>query len=102
MNAFLDALNWVLLFMALSGIALMLRALSRKLGEALHMKKYYHMYEACIVIFGASAATVLWNYPDGPWALPARLLFLAGAGLMVGVTIRYWAWILPEIFRPGS
>lgn len=80
----------------------MLRALSRRLGEALHMKKYYFLYDASMVMLAASTALMLLSYPVGSWALPARLLFLAGGALMVGVTIRYWGWIIPEILKPGK
>ncbi len=98
MNGLLDTLNWAFLFMSLSGIALMLRALSRRLGEALHLKKYYHLYDASVAIFAVSVAVIL-LVPDGPWPLLARLLFLLGALLAVGATARYWAWILPEILK---
>lgn len=98
MSPFLDTLNWILLFMGLSGMALMLRSLSRRLGDALHMKKYYYLYDASVAIFAASAAIILLG-PEGPWSLGARLLFLLGAVLMVGATIRYWGWIIPEILK---
>ncbi len=98
MNALLDVLNWLLLFMALSGMALLLRSLSRRLGDALHMKKYYRLYDASVAIFAVSAAAILLG-PGGPWTLGARLLFLLGALLAVGTTIRYWGWIFPEILK---
>lgn len=98
MSPFLDILNWISLFMALSGMTLMLRALSRRLGDALHMKKYYRLYDASVAIMAASSAAILLG-PDGPWSLGARLLFLLGALLAVGATIYYWGWILPEILK---
>jgi hypothetical protein len=97
-SPFIDTLNWVFLFISLSGMALMLRALSMRLGEALRMKKYYFLYDFSVAIFAVSAAIILLN-PDGPWPLGARLLFLLGTALMVGVTVRYWGWILPEILK---
>ncbi|HTY89916.1 MAG TPA: hypothetical protein VMC84_01945 [Methanocella sp.] len=99
MNAPVDILNWALLFITLSAMALMLRALSRKLGDALHMKKYYFLYDASVIVFIAAIALMLLSYPDGPWSLPSRLLFIAGAALMTGTTARYWGWIIPEIFK---
>ncbi len=98
MNALLDSLNWTFLFMGLTGMALMLRALSRRLGDALHMKKYYRLYDVSVAIFAVSAAAILLG-PGGPWPLGARLLFLLGALLAVGATVRYWGWILPEIIK---
>ncbi len=98
MNAFLDLLNWVLLFITLSAMALLLRALSRKLGDALRMKKYYFLYDATVIVFVLAMALMLLSSPSGPWSLPSRLLFLCGAMLMAGTTVRYWGWIIPEIF----
>lgn len=95
----MDLLNWSLLFINLSAMALMLRALSRKLGDALHMKKYYFIYDACVIVFIAAMALMLLSYPDGPWSFPSRLIFFGGAALMAGTTARYWGWIIPEIFK---
>jgi hypothetical protein len=101
-NASLDMLNWAFLFIALTAMALLLRALSRRLGDALHMKKYYFLYDASIIVYTASAVIMILSYPEGALAVPARLLFLCGGVLMVGTTIRYWGWIIPEILKPGK
>jgi hypothetical protein len=90
-------LNWVALFVALSAMALMLRALSRKLGDALHMKRYYLLYDASVAVLAISLASILLDYPGT--TLPSRLLFVAGAVLMAGITVRYWGWIIPEILK---
>ena len=102
MNSFLDSLNWALLFVTLTAMALMLRALSRKLGEALHMKKYYFFYDASVAVFIVAMALMLVSYPEGMLSLPARALFLAGALLMSAVTIRYWGWIIAEILKKSE
>jgi hypothetical protein len=94
----LDTLNWLLLFVALSGMSLMLRALSMRLGDALHMKKYYYLYDASMAILVVSVAAILLGQ-GGPWLFWARPLFLLGALIAVGATIRYWGWILPEILK---
>jgi len=98
-NAFPDGLSWALLFCSLSGMALMLRPLSRKLGEALHMKQYYRLYVLSILLFIVSVLWMLLSVQDGLWS---GLLFLGGALLTVGVTVRYWGWIVPEMFRPNK
>ncbi len=102
MNVFPDALNWSLLFFSLSGMAYMLRSMSRKLGEALRMKKYYRLYDASIVLFVVSTAGIIVSNSDGNWPAIFRLLFLAGALLMVGATTRYWGWIVPEMFKANK
>jgi hypothetical protein len=76
-------------------MALLLRSLSRRLGEALHMSKYYFLYDASVAVLVVSTAVMLL----GRWSYGAGLLFLLGAILIVGVTVRYWGWILPEILK---
>ncbi|AFC99995.1 hypothetical protein Mtc_1242 [Methanocella conradii HZ254] len=99
MSGVLEFLNWASLFVALSGMALLLRALSRRLGEALRMKKYYLLYDASIALMALSLILIISGLFSG---LLSRLLFLSGAVLMVGTTMRYWWWIVPEIFKPGQ
>jgi hypothetical protein len=96
MTPALDIVNWALLFLSLAGIALMLRALSRRLGEAMRMRKYYYLYDASILLFVASAAL---EFLGQGWA---RWIFLGGAVLMLGTTLRYWGWIFPEIFKTSK
>jgi len=76
-NALPDMLNWVLLFMTLSAMAVMLRELSRRLGDALRTKKYYFLYDGGVAVLAVSVALMLLSYPEGPWSLAARLLFWA-------------------------
>jgi hypothetical protein len=95
-NTALYIINWGLLFLSLSGMAILLRALSRKLGEALHMKKYYYLYDASILIFVAAAALGTLGQGWAAW------IFLGGAVLMLGTTLRYWGWIFPEIFKASK
>jgi len=55
-NALPDMLNWVLLFMTLSAMAVMLRELSRRLGDALRTKKYYFLYDGGVAVLAVSVA----------------------------------------------
>ncbi|BAI62598.1 hypothetical protein MCP_2526 [Methanocella paludicola SANAE] len=102
MNAFLDMLNWILLFITLSGMALMLRELSRRLGDALRTKKFYFLYDAGVAVLAVAVAIMLLSYPEGSLSLLARLIFFGGAALIAGTTARYWGWIIPEIFMRGK
>jgi hypothetical protein len=95
-------INWGAACMSLISMALIFRSLSRRLGEALRIKKYYLLYDACIVMLIVAMASIAAEYvglaPDhGPAAAASRLLFLAGALLIVGTTVRYWAWAIPEV-----
>ena len=102
MNAFLDLANWLLLFITLSAMAVMLRKLSRRLGDALRTKKYYFIYDLSVAILAVALALMLLSGPEGPWALASRALFFGGAALMAGTTARYWGWIIPEILKRGK
>lgn len=102
MTSILGLINWGAACLSLVSMALIFRSLSRRLGEALRMKKYYLFYDACIVLLIAATASIAAEYaglmPDqGLTAAASRLLFLAGALLIVGTTIRYWAWAIPEV-----
>ncbi len=99
MNAFLDLINWLLLFITLSAMALMLRELSRRLGDALHTSKYYFLYDAGVAVLAVAAAIMLISYPESSLSFIARLIFFAGAALIAGTTVRYWGWIIPEIIK---
>ncbi len=98
MSSALGILSWLSLFIALSSMSLLLRALSRRLGEALHMKKYYLLYDVSIIIMALSLFLLISGLFD---VLSSQLLFLSGAILAVAATARYWWWIVPEILRPG-
>jgi hypothetical protein len=94
--------NWVAACLSLVSMALIFRDLSRRLGEALQMKEYYLLYDACVVLLLAATLSIGAEYagmlPDhGLVAAASRLLFLAGALLIVGTTVRYWAWAIPEV-----
>jgi ABC-type sugar transport system permease subunit len=98
----LDALNWAILLVTLTGMALLLRTLSRRLGEALRMKKYYYLYDASIALLTASTAAILLESDGGQWPIIARLLFLFGAIVAVAAAMVYWAWIFGEIIKPSK
>ncbi len=102
MNVIPDALNWTLLFFSLSGMAFMLRSMSRKLGEALRVKKYYTLYTVSILLFAISTVGILFSYSGGPLVYAFKFLFLAGALIMVCTTVRYWGWIVPEMFKANK
>lgn len=86
-----ELLSWAITLASLLIMAFILRDLSRRLGDALRIKKYYRLYDASAILLVISAAGIFLGA-----GLAARLLFLAGALLMVGTTAKYWIWIVPE------
>ena len=45
-----DAINWFIMFFSLSIVWYVMRDISRRLGEALHMRRYYLLYDLCEVL----------------------------------------------------
>jgi hypothetical protein len=93
-------LNWGMACLSLVCMAMILRELSKRLGQALHLKKYYLIFDAGIILLiGALAAMIL----EDVWSenvlilILSRLSFFVGTLLIVGTTARYWAWIIPEV-----
>ena len=81
-------------------MAIILRELSKRLGQALHMKKYYYIYDVGILLLLVALATMIVESAaaeNGLISALSRLSFLAGALLIVGTTARYWAWVIPEV-----
>ena len=98
-----DAVNWFIMFFSLSIVWYIMRDISRRLGEALHMRKYYLLYDLCelllfvvtILLFVHFVLGVPLINGDIPKGL--KLVFLGAAALMVAVTVKYWSWIVPEV-----
>ena len=94
------SINWGIACLSLIAMAIILRELSKRLGQALHLKKYYLLYDAGILLLiVAIAAMIARNVvtENGLVSASWRLSFLAGALLIVGTTVRYWAWVIPEV-----
>ena len=99
-----DAVNWFIMFASLSIVWYIMRDISRRLGEALHMRKYYLLYDVCELLLLAVTTLLFIHFVLGipliksdliPKA--AKLVFAGAAVVMVAVTVKYWGWILPEV-----
>ena len=92
--------DWGIACLSLVVMAVILRELSKRLGQALHLKRYYLLYDAGIVLLLlAMAAMIVENMlaENGLISASSRLSFFVGTLLIVGTTARYWAWVIPEV-----
>ncbi len=102
----LDVIQWYIMFVALSIFWFIMRDISRRIGEALHMRPYYVLYDlaeimlivAVVMLFTHFVLNVRF-FTDGAdlWPLSAKGLFLLGTLIQVAVTVKYWGWIVPEV-----
>jgi hypothetical protein len=98
-----DAVNWLIMFISLSIVWYVMRDISRRLGEALHVKKYYLLYDLCEVLLVVTTILLFIHFVLGVPVINgdipkfAKLVFLGAAVVMVAVTVKYWGWIVPEV-----
>ena len=92
--------NWGIACLSLVAMAMILRELSKRLGQALHLKKYYLLYDAGIVLLLLAIAAMIIESMLAENELisaSSRLSFFAGTLLIAGTTVRYWAWVISEV-----
>lgn len=93
-------LNWIIACLSLVAMAIILRELSKRLGQALQWKRYYLLYDLGILLLLAAMAMMMAEgllTENGLVSASSRLLFFTGALLIIGATARYWAWVIPEV-----
>jgi hypothetical protein len=107
----LDALNWYIMFFSLTIVWYVMRDISRRLGDALHMRKYYLLYDACEALLVVSIIILFTHFVLGinfimgdtdllPKTL--KLVFLGAAIVQVAVTLKYWGWVVREVLAIGK
>ncbi len=98
-----DAVNWFIMFVSLSIVWYIMRDISRRLGEALHMRKYYLLYDLCELLLLLATILLFIHFVlgvpliNGDIPKVVKLVFLGAAVVMVAVTVKYWGWIVPEV-----
>ena len=105
MTSLMAYFNWGIACLSLIAMAMILRELSKRLGQALHLKKYYLLYDAGILFLLAAIAAMIAGFMLSENALvstSSRLSFFAGTLLIVGTTIKYWAWVIPEVLASSK
>jgi hypothetical protein len=98
-----DAINWFIMFFSLSIVWFIMRDISRRLGDALHMRKYYLLYDLCEALLVVTTILLFIHFVLGVPVINAdipkiaKLVYVGAAVLMVAVTVKYWGWIVPEV-----
>jgi hypothetical protein len=102
----LDVTQWFIMFVALSIFWYIMRDISRRLGDALHLRRYYLLYDLGEVLLILAVVMLFTHFvlnfrvlTDGAdlYPLTAKGLFLAATLIYMAVTIKYWGWIMPEV-----
>ncbi len=102
----MDLIQWYLMFVALTIFWYVIRDISRRLGDALRMRRYYLLYDLGEALLVTAAVMHFTNFvfkieiPAASadlYLLLTRGLFLSAALIFVAVTLKYWAWIIPEV-----
>ncbi len=81
-------------------LMLLISYLSRRLGEALKIPRYYRiLYLTAFAIF--VAFTIETIFATGPWGIEVPLTIRCSAGVVAFLaTLRYWGWLLSEFLKP--
>jgi hypothetical protein len=102
----LDVTQWFIMFVALSIFWYIMRDISRRLGEALHLRRYYLLYDLGEVLLIVAVVMLFTHFvlnirflTDGAdlYPLTAKALFFAATLIYMAVTVKYWGWIMPEV-----
>lgn len=100
-------LNWLVMFVTLMILTIIFKDLSKKLGEALQIKKYYLLYYLCVGLIILSMVLIFIEYivmqngdsmPGLEYvSFAARLVFLLSVMIEAAITLKYWGWLIPEV-----
>jgi len=87
-------------FILFAYILYYLSALSKRLGEAMGLKKYYYLYYLGIlyVLFASIIMILSFGFLEDT-RLFAYVSFSIGMTLSLIASIRYWGWLIKELFR---
>lgn len=104
----INLLMWTFLFGSMIIFTFIMRDISRRMGEALHMRRYYLLYDLGIIILLFATVMGLESYLlDAPLRILGFDLTIAGAWALtfiaitidLTVTVKYWGWLLPELLN---
>jgi hypothetical protein len=92
----IDALSFALY----AWILYFLSVLSKRIGQAMAMKKYYYLYYIGIFLTLCASIIMFLSLDEYQDSFRYGYIFFA-AGLSCGLiaTIRYWGWIIKEILK---
>ena len=82
-------------FLLLALILYFLSVISKRLGEVMGLKKYYYLYY--LGIFFSLFASISVGMEDTDFL--GYISFSIGITLGLIASIRYWGWLIKELFR---
>lgn len=87
-------------FLMFSSILYILSVISKRLGETMGLKKYYYLYYLGILftLFGSIIMVLSFGILKNT-RLFAYVFFSVGLTLGFIATVKYWGWLLKELFR---
>jgi len=90
----------ILSFLLFAGILYFLSAISKRLGEVMGLKKYYYLYYIGIffILFGSIMIMLSFDIlVNGRFYAYAS--FSIGMTLSLIASVKYWGWLIKELFR---
>jgi hypothetical protein len=83
-----------------SSILYILSVISKRLGETMGLKKYYYLYYFGIffTLFGSIIMALSFDILEKT-KLFAYIFFSVGMTLGLIASIKYWGWLIKELFR---
>ena len=87
-------------FLLFAGILYFLSAISKRLGEVMRIEKYYYYlyYLGIFFIIFASILKLSLDIQENA-KFYSYLFFSIGMTLSLIASIKYWSWIIKELFR---
>lgn len=104
----INLLMWTFLFGSMLIFTVIMRDISRRIGEALHTRRYYLLYDLGIIILLFATVLGLESYIlDAPLIIYGFDMTITGAWALtfiaitidLTVTVKYWGWLLPELLN---
>lgn len=92
---FLDSASFIML----AFILYLMSSMSKRLGEVMGLDKYYYLYYIGIIFILISAIIILLFGIIENGRLYSFVFFSVGMTLSLIASIRYWGWLIIELFR---
>lgn len=84
-------------FLIFTYIIYYLSMISKRLGEAMGMKKYYYLYYAAMYFTSLALIIMTFSLGDENSVLYAFSSFALGLTLGLIASIKYWGWLIKEL-----
>ncbi len=86
-------------FFLYSSILYFLSVISKKLGEAMGMKRYYYLYYLGMLFALSASIMMILSQGDHDDAVYGYYFFATGLTLGLLASIKYWGWLVKELLK---